>query len=96
MAQPYDNDRTQVQGRTSAEPYAQGNPYAAQPGGAPYAGQPGANPYTNQPGTQRAQGRQPVPSPPQQNPYIPQGVAPAPLRRHRRAGSGRAQSSQPP
>ena len=96
MAQPYDNDRTQVQGRTSAGPYAQGNPYAAQPGGAPYAGQPGVSPYANQPGTRRAQGRQPVPSPPQQNPYFPQGVAPAPLRRHRRAGSGRAQSSQPP
>ena len=78
-----DIDRTQVQGRTPASPYATGQPYASNP----------QQPYAADPYTQRAETREPVPSPPQQNPYIPQGVAPTPLRRRHRATSSKARPS---
>lgn len=56
-------------------------------------------PYDNdgRDATQPAGRREPVPSPPQQNPYIPRGAAPAPLRRRPRpqaAGRTRAQSGR--
>ncbi len=61
---------------------SQQNPYAQQPQA---AGSPQSNLYTQQPRTYASPQRTPVPSPPQQNPYIPKGASSQPVLRRKHA-----------